>query len=150
MTSHAFYTTGSYFDPSRIRLLPRGNMVLVMDRVSGRWVLLPEEQRGLVELLGAARPESLPAPLCNVVEELRENLTKQGVGVAGQAQDFSDLTTVIIKLTNACNLACAYCYDFEKSEKAVRIEADLALRSLRAGGPAHSRTLIWHAWRPPP
>ena len=58
---------------------------------------------------------------------LQANLIAQGVGVAGQARDFTDLTTVIVKLTNACNLACAYCYeDFETTERARRIEADVA------------------------
>ena len=130
MTSH-LPSPDTRFDLSRIRLLPRGNKLLAMDRVSGRWALLPEEERGLLELLGATRSECLPAPLGNLVEELRENLIKQGIGVVGEGCDFSGLTTVIVKLTNACNLACAYCYDYERSEKAQRIEADLALRALR-------------------
>lgn len=123
------YAGGQSFDPSRVQLLPRRDKILVMDRVSGRWVLLPEEQRGLVELLGAPWA-ALPASLHGVVGELRDNLIKQAVGVAGPARDFSELTTVIIKLTNACNLACAYCYDFETTEKAQRLEADLAIRAL--------------------
>ena len=64
------------------------------------------------------------------VTGLRDNLVKQGVGVENQPRDFSALTTIIIKLTNACNLACAYCYDYETTEKAQRIEATLAIRGL--------------------
>jgi uncharacterized protein len=123
------YAGGSPFDPSRVRVLPRRDKVLVMDRVSGRWVILPEEERGLVELLGAP-PAKLPDPLRGVVDEVRRNLVAQEVGVAGPKKDFSALTTVIIKLTNACNLACAYCYDFETTEKAQRVEAGLAMRAL--------------------
>lgn len=115
---------------SRIRILAREDKLLVMDRMSGRWVILPEEQGDLLKLL-AAKPESLPSAVGELVSELRENLIEQGVGVAGSVRNFSDLTTVIVKLTNACNLACAYCYDYEKSEKAQRIEADIALRALR-------------------
>ena len=34
---------------------------------------------------------------------------------------------MIIKLTNACNLACTYCYDFEEIERAQSLKAELAI-----------------------
>ena len=119
------------FDPSRIKLLPRGDKILAMDRMSGRWALLPEDQRGLLVLLGAAKAEHLPDQLGHIIGELQENLIRQGIGVAGPSRDFSALTTIIVKLTNACNMACAYCYDFESSEKARRLETEIAVKAVR-------------------
>lgn len=127
------YRGGAQFDASRLRVQFRGDKMLVMDRTSGKWVMLPAEESGLLQLLGATATSGL-AQLPDAVErrvtELRTNLVKQEVGVETRHQEFSSLTTIIIKLTNACNLACAYCYDYETTEKATRIETEIAIRGL--------------------
>jgi len=117
------------FDPSRLRVLTRGAQLLVMDRVSGHWVMLPDEFDGTLRLL-AAKPSALPNAVSGRVDSLRSMLIREYVGVSGMERRFSDLSTIIIKLTNACNLACSYCYDFEPTESAKRIELDVAHRAI--------------------
>jgi uncharacterized protein len=130
----SWYGGGAHFDASRLRVQPRSDKLLVMDRLSGKWVMLPEDEKGLLQLLGATASNGglarLPDQVRRRVIELRDNLAAQDVGVERGRRDFSALTTIIIKLTNACNLACAYCYDYETTEKAQRIETGLAIRGL--------------------
>ena len=44
---------------------------------------------------------------------MHEQLKEQGIGYAQWRPPHDPLNTVILKLTNACNLACTYCYDHE-------------------------------------
>lgn len=116
-------------DPDRLRVLPREDCLLVMDRLSGRWVTIDPALQPLLSLLGLALsrvPEALREP----TRQLQQLLLSRSVGVPGSEARFDALNTVIIKLTNACNLACAYCYDHERSEKARRIERDIALDAI--------------------
>lgn len=110
-------------DVSRLRVLPRASKHLVMDRISGRWVLLEPQLEPLLQLL-AQNPQSIPAGLRNSVEELRGSLIKEGLGQPGSEREFSALNTLILKLTNACNLACKYCYDYEQQEHATTLALD--------------------------
>lgn len=119
-------------DPTRLRVLPRGRYLLVMDRISGRWVTLDAGLEPLLRLLGAPTA-AVPADLRPGLEGVRRLLRDRAVGVAGSERRFDALTTLIVKLTNACNLACAYCYDYEQFEKARRIEARHALDAIRQG-----------------
>lgn len=147
------YRGGTHFDAGRLRVQPRADKLLVMDRVSGKWVMLPEDERGLLQLLGATATgglAQLPEAVGRRVTELRDNLVKQDVGVENPGREFSALTTIIIKLTNACNLACAYCYDYETTERATRIETAVALRGLEQAIDLCDRKLwvIFHGGEP--
>lgn len=114
------------FDPERIRLLPRGRRVLVMDRRSGRWVAVDRDAAPLVQL--AATPASaLPERLRSPISDTRRMLMGAGVGVPASERHFSDLNTVILKLTNACNFGCTYCYDYETFERATALPVDAAV-----------------------
>jgi uncharacterized protein len=107
-------------------------VMLVMDRVSGRWVTLDARFEPLLRLLaapGGAIPESLRPRLHELAALLRE----RSIGIPETERRFGALSTIIIKLTNACNLACTYCYDFERSERARRIELAQAVEAIRQG-----------------
>jgi uncharacterized protein len=122
------YKTG--FDLARIRVLPRGQHLLVMDRVSGKWITLAREHAPFLKLLGASQAACLAPEVRQRVEQMGRLLLDNRIGVSGTERRFDTLNTVIIKLTNACNLACAYCYDYERMEDSRRLEAQTALRAI--------------------
>jgi uncharacterized protein len=120
-------------DISRIRVLSRGrDRLLIMDRLSGRWAYVPANYRPILELLGAPAPalRSVDAVIADRVSALRDWLAELRIGVSRMERRFESLNTIILKLTNACNLACAYCYDYEKMEKATRLEFSLAEKAI--------------------
>ncbi|MFD9123358.1 radical SAM protein [Kitasatospora sp. NPDC059571] len=118
------------FDADRVRALPRGDNLLVMDRVSGRWVTVDGATGGLLPLV-ASPSHRLPEQARGPVGRLRDLLVERGIGVRGSERQFEQLNTVIIKLTSACNHACTYCYDFETFERAVVLSRDTAVDALR-------------------
>lgn len=122
------YKTG--FDLARIRVLERRNHLLVMDRLSGRWITLARELEPFLKLLGAGKDATLLPDTRQRVEQMQRLLIANRIGVETLERRFDTLNTVIIKLTNACNLACTYCYDFEKMEHSRRLESDTALRAI--------------------
>lgn len=106
------------FQPDRVRHLSRSGGELLIDRESGAWLMLDSQDAPLIPLLSAT-PEVLPSSgLKSRVEALQAQLKEQGVGYAPWQQTHEKLNTVILKLTNACNLACTYCYDHEDMERA--------------------------------
>lgn len=106
------------FDAGNVRHLERAGGELLMDRKSGAWMLLASQDAPLIPLLASA-PQTLPAsPLTSRVQALHERLKAQGIGYARPQPSHDKLNTVILKLTNACNLACTYCYDHEDIERA--------------------------------
>lgn len=116
-------------DSERLRVLERGAYLLVMDRISGRWTSFGREIEPLLRLLPAP-PTKLEPQLRWLVDDLRRQLAAAGVGVPASVPAHEQLTTFIIKLTSACNLACAYCYDYESVERARRLEAEHAVAAL--------------------
>ena len=113
--------------------MPReADQLLVMDRLSGRWAYLPAHEQAFLELLGtpAVTLGSHSPGVAERVASLRELLIKLQIGTVGAEKKFGRLNTIILKLTNACNLACAYCYDFEKIEKSTRLELGLARKAM--------------------
>lgn len=117
------------FAPARVRALPRQDCLLVIDRVSGRWLTLDRAKRPLLALLGA-RESDLPESVLGPVRDLRALLVEHEIGVPGSERRFDQLNTVILKLTNACNFACTYCYDFEEFEHATTLSAESGRRVL--------------------
>src|ERR1700749_607889 len=118
----------SQVGPARLATLERGSKLLVMDRLTGLSVYVPEARGQALRLLGT-REERLPAALVVMRRELMTELAVYGVGGAGLPRP-QTLNTLILKLTNACNYACAYCYDYESEESATTLELSLALRAL--------------------
>ncbi|WP_193776786.1 radical SAM protein [Streptomyces sp. E2N166] len=118
------------FDPSRVRALPRGDYLLVMDRLSGRWVTIDAPTGELLPLV-ASLAHRLPEQIRGSVGRLRELLVERGIGIIGSERQFEALNTVILKLTNACNHACSYCYDYETFERAVMLSRDTAVSALQ-------------------
>jgi uncharacterized protein len=117
------------FDPQRLRLLPRADKLLVMDRISGRWVFTDPRSHAYLRLLPSDL-RSIPERLREGVEQVRADLVAEGVGVAGGERRFSDLNTLILKLTSACNLACSYCYDHEREEGAANLTVAQAAKAI--------------------
>lgn len=117
-------------DPTRLRLLPRGRYLLVVDRRSGRWLSLAAEEEPWLRLLVADGLAPVPAEVRARVDRLRRLLVDAKVGVDEPGPAFDRLNTLILKLTNACNLACSYCYDYEKVEHARVIDAETAERAI--------------------
>jgi uncharacterized protein len=118
------------FDPNRVRWLRRGQWLLVMDRLSGRWTIRPETDEPILRLLGCG-PGELPPSVRPPVVRLRRLLVDDGIGASTSERHFDDLTTLIVKVTSACNLACTYCYDFEPEEHGARIDVDTAAAAIR-------------------
>lgn len=118
------------FDASRVRALQRGDYLLVMDRVSGRWVTIDTPTGKLLPLV-ASPVNRLPEQIRGPVSRLRGLLVDRGIGVLGSERRFEALNTVILKLTNACNYACSYCYDYETFERAVVLSRDVAVSALQ-------------------
>ncbi|MFC4146215.1 radical SAM protein [Micromonospora mangrovi] len=119
----------SRFDPDRVRTLPRDGHLLVIDQVSGRWTTVDQRVEPLLPLVDQP-PALLPTAAREPVARLRQLLLDQGIGVVGGEKRFSELNTLILKLTNACNHACAYCYDFEVFEKATTIDRAVAVAAI--------------------
>jgi len=113
---------------SRIAVLERGSKLLLMDRYTGRSVYAPKTSGQTLRLLGTSE-DRLPPELASVRRQLTATLASQGLG--GPLPPRSDtLNTLILKLTNACNYACTYCYDYEPEETATTLNLELAIRSV--------------------
>lgn len=118
------------WEVSRVRALDRGGQSLVMDRISGRWALVPASDAYLLPLL-ASDPGEVLAPIASArLRSLRSALQELGLGFPGTERKFESLNTLILKLTNACNLACTYCYDHEELEKATVLGVANALKAI--------------------
>src|SRR5215470_7178467 len=113
---------------SRIAVLPRGAKLLVMDRLTGRSVYVPAAKGELLKLLSTSE-KRLPPSLIDLRRQIGAELAEHGLGQAPPPR-FDSLNTLILKLTNACNYACSYCYDYEPEETAANLELELALRAV--------------------
>lgn len=116
----------SGFDPARVHAQVRGRSLLLIDRLSGRWSAVPREWLDVYPLV--ASPHAVaqhPA-----VRALRDHLVEHQIGTRAGDRTFGPLNTLIIKLTAACNHACAYCYDFEASFGARRIDLEVAVSAV--------------------
>ena len=118
------------FDPARLRVLPIDDRLLVIDRVSGRWVYLDASDLAVLELL-ATEPADLPDGVRASVQDMRKMLLADGVGERRSEKRFADLTTLIVKVTSACNLACTYCYDYDSEEYGTRLDPELGVEAIR-------------------
>lgn len=116
-------------EPRRLRVLPRAGRLLVMDRISGRWVLVDQRVMPLLHFL-AQDIGAIPAAYRSSVERLRTDLIDERVGIIGAEKQFFALNTLILKLTNACNLACTYCYDREQKERAANLSVEQARKAI--------------------
>jgi len=112
----------------RIATLERGSKLLVMDRVTGRSVYVPQTSHQLLRLLGTEE-DRLPPNVASLRRDLMTELAGYGVGGA-VPPPAETLNTLILKLTNACNYACTYCYDYEPEETATTLELEVALRAV--------------------
>jgi uncharacterized protein len=112
-------------DLSRIHILPRGDKLLLMDHRSGKWVYLPIAYEGAVRLLNMHSIEGLSPHVREMLINLRKLLVKQGIGT-GTKRNFDAFNTLILKITKACNIACAYCYDWEAGDNARQMDSALA------------------------
>lgn len=119
-------------DWSRLSIVPVSPaQALVVDRGNGRWVYLPAGDTPLVQLLNVPA-----ARLPGAVRERRDLLAGELIGrELGRryAHSPSDLDTLILKLTKACNYACSYCYDFEPDDVIQHIPFESAREALREG-----------------
>jgi uncharacterized protein len=121
----------------------------VIDRITGRWVMLPVERLPMLRLLATPSAALGDGPLRRSVGALRSLLSERGIGHAPRhAHD--RLNTVILKLTKACNLACSYCYDYEQGERARHMDPDTGRRAVREAVELATGTLhfILHGGEP--
>ncbi len=118
----------SVFDKSRVGILKLNSRLLVMDRLTGRSVYIPSSNEHVLKLVASCE-DSLPSNLHPIRIKAIEELSSQGIGV-GLKPHFETLNTVILKLTNACNYACKYCYDYEPEETASSMQVNTALAVL--------------------
>ncbi|WP_340202419.1 radical SAM/SPASM domain-containing protein [Ascidiimonas sp. W6] len=116
-------------DLDRIHHLERGSKELIIDRINGKWVMLPKGVSALLPVL-SMNPDTLSNQrLKDSSRQLSDILLKQGIGSTMPLQH-ETLNTVILKLTKACNLGCSYCYDFEKEDKARHQQLEITLSAI--------------------
>ncbi|WP_125776153.1 radical SAM/SPASM domain-containing protein [Antribacter gilvus] len=126
MAAVAVELHGSRFDPARVHAQVRGDALLLMDRVSGRWGTVPAVWVDLLPMTVTASAAATSA----AATALREYMIEHDIGTRGGDRSFGTLNTLIIKLTAACNHACTYCYDFEATFGARRIDPAVALKTV--------------------
>jgi uncharacterized protein len=114
---------------SRVSLLELGEVALLMDRDNGKWVSIPARLVPVARLLPAPG-YSLPEPVRSARNELARELEAAGL-TRGLTRSNEKLTTLIVKLTNACNYACTYCYDREKEDQATNLSFEAAAAAVR-------------------
>ncbi len=144
--------------PIRRRAIP-GGQVLLLHPPSGSWAILPQEK--MPEFIGLVQAVELglmddrqPAhePLLGRLFEsgLLERDGRTAFTEARFVHTGGPLQTLLLKLVGYCNLACAYCYDFdpdtyhhklpiEVAERAIDEALDLAGEQL---------TLLYHGGEP--
>lgn len=106
------------FQPERVRHLQRVGGEMLIDRISGAWMMVGTQDADLIPLLASPLAALPSSPWMSRLGALHEQLKEQGIGYAQWRPPHDQLNTVILKLTNACNLACTYCYDHEDMERA--------------------------------
>jgi uncharacterized protein len=115
------------FNGDRLMALERGRKLLVMDRLSGRSVYLPRQQGRLLRL--AATPEkALPGKLIDLRREILRELASCGLGQ--QSPSPAAFKVLILKVTSACNYACAYCYDYQPGRAAILMSPRIACQAV--------------------
>lgn len=128
--------------------LKYSNKLFVMDRLNGRWAFVPASEEPFLKLLGTVKSD-IPPTVASRVQRLESALSEVGLGEYIAPSD-GQLNTVIVKLTNACNYGCKYCYDFEPSETSENLNEDLAVKAILESMQATSKTLhvILHGGEP--
>lgn len=113
---------------SHLSYMAVGGKLMVMDRFNAKWVFLSPGEEPFLRLLMVAR-DRLHENLSLRVRKLEERLSCEGLGGPEPTTGWP-LSTLILKLTNACNFACAYCYDYEPSEKAASLSTESAVEAI--------------------
>lgn len=100
---------------SDIKFVALAQETLVIDRMTGRWLLSGEEAAGRIERHVRAEGHALD-------EAVRQSLARAGLGQWIEDAPEPPLSMLILKLTSACNLGCLYCYDYDPIHKATVAE----------------------------
>jgi uncharacterized protein len=115
---------------SRLSLVPiTAERILLIYRENGRWGFVPADNQPLVQLLNV-EGSRLSDPVRLKRDTLAQDLLDLGLGRLEYATP-PDLNTVILKLTKACNYACAYCYDMEPDDKIEHLPLEAAIQVMR-------------------
>lgn len=94
-----------------IKLVALKDETLVIDRMSGRWLLSQVETAGRIKkYLGDLEHRN--------DLDVERTLRDAGLGEEVAEQPDGPLSMLILKLTSACNLGCLYCYDYDPIHKA--------------------------------
>lgn len=113
------------FEFARVHVLRCADKLLLIDHRNGKWLYLPVAYESAVRLLGAQELGEFSAHVRNMVTNLRNLLVEHNIGV-GATRNFDGFNTLILKVTKACNIGCAYCYDWETGDKARHMDSALA------------------------
>jgi uncharacterized protein len=117
-------------DWSRLSVVPvTSERILLIDRENGRWGYVPADNQPLVQLL-SVEGSRLPDAVRLKRDTLAGDLLDLGLGRVEYSTP-PDLNTVILKLTKACNYACAYCYDLEPDDKIQHLPLEAAVQVMR-------------------
>ncbi|WP_263384143.1 radical SAM/SPASM domain-containing protein [Granulicella arctica] len=113
---------------SQLSFLEFGPATLVMDRGSGRWAVIKTADAPLLRLL-PVDVNLIPLTVRERCKTLAAELRGHGLGRPPQPS-VHPLNTLILKLTQACNYACTYCYDFAPEEHASRLDLRAACNAV--------------------
>lgn len=120
---------------ARVQTREISDTILVMDRWNGRWALLRANDalalRSVLEHPGWAGPEEHQSSSHSMARSaaLRTALRAAGLG-AQLVPPPTHLNTLVLKLTKACNYACAYCYDMEHVDTVGHMKPEVAHASV--------------------
>lgn len=109
----------TYPDIGRIKTRQYGDQLFIADRISGHWIYVSAQQSEIFKRRLAARTSTSVE-----FAEVDTLLKSERIGYPTAPKHFGALRMVIIKITNACNYACRYCYDFETTERARVIDEE--------------------------
>ncbi|MBB3342687.1 radical SAM protein [Luteimonas sp. RC10] len=96
---------------SDIKLVELEDETLVIDRMTGRWLLSSSETAARIN-------RYLDPHAAGEDPAVSASLRDAGMGQPLVDSPDAPLGMLILKLTNACNLGCLYCYDYDPIHKA--------------------------------
>jgi uncharacterized protein len=132
----------------RVSYMEFDRATLIMDRFNGKWATIPPALTPVAQIL-ATDTRHLSGSIQAKKDQLASELESLGL-TRDVPQQSEGLTTLIVKLTNACNYACTYCYDREEEDKATHLSPATAVTAIKQALvlAAEKLTVVLHGGEP--
>ncbi|WP_446210313.1 radical SAM protein [Micromonospora sp. IBSANI012] len=144
------------------RMPAEGTDLLLLPHGRPGWLRVPSSVDALLPLLDGAEVGTLVdwsefPQVADVVRALYDSgllfiggrSGMRAVPAAGDADPAGPPTSLLLKLTGACDMACGYCYDYDERRWPARMSTDLARRLItECLLPGRLLTLMFHGGEP--